>query len=125
MLNKWTTKEVVCLKETMAFKYRLFEPCDSLHFFTTCPNPESKCRKQRQNHRSLSLTIVLCLHPDGKNKNIRKPCHRYCLSVIWVSSLKKKVERTAVLGGYQHRTLAFHPNINTQEKTGAACDVVL
>lgn len=72
ILRQWTTKEVVCLKETMAFKYRLFEPCDSLHFFTTCPNPESKCRKQRQNHRSLSLTIVLYLHPDGKNKNIRK-----------------------------------------------------
>lgn len=32
ILRQWTTKEVVCLKETMAFKYRLFEPCDSLHF---------------------------------------------------------------------------------------------
>lgn len=57
ILRQWTTKGEVCLKETMAFKYRLFQPYDSLHFFTTCPNPESKCKKQRPNHRARSVSL--------------------------------------------------------------------
>lgn len=68
-------KEQCCLKKTMAFKYRLFQPCDSLHFSDTCPNPESKCKKQRQNHRSPSLLCYVCFQMErmGIQENISDP----------------------------------------------------
>lgn len=40
--------------ETLGFKYSLW----FLAFFSACPNPESKCRSRRPNHRSLCFVFL-------------------------------------------------------------------
>lgn len=57
--------EHCCCRETMSFKYGLFEPCDSMHFlpFVQTKRASAKAEKKPQG----SLTIVLCVSPDGMN----------------------------------------------------------
>lgn len=83
ILRQWIKKEQCRLKETMTFKYRLFQPRDSLHFLTTCPKPESKCKKQRQNHRSLSLLCFVFFQMEriAIQENSLNPAARVVLQI--------------------------------------------
>lgn len=57
----------------MAFKYRCFQPCDSLHFSPLVQTQRASA-KDRQNHRSLSPLCSVCFQMErtGIQQNIFK-----------------------------------------------------